>query len=114
MASLNQQACTLPASSGGCGSGVLADFSLGAGQCVITKNGSSVKVAEAGSTVADVTLGGNDSIADVAAFSGASFVFSVREIVGASVNTLNLTLNKTTSDVTSASGLGNSVAFNCF
>ena len=114
MASLNQQACTLPAGSGGCGPGVLADFSLNAGQCVITKNGSSVMVVKAGSTVADVTLGGNDSIGDLATFSGASFVFSVREIVGTSVNALNLTLNKTTGEVTSASGMGNTIAFDCF
>jgi hypothetical protein len=114
IASLNQQACTLPAGSGGCGPGVLTDFSLDAGQCVISKVGSSITVTKAGSSVAAVTLGGDDNLTDKAVFSGNSFVLAVREIAGASASSLSLTLNKDTGAVTSADGFSDLVPFNCF
>lgn len=112
--SLNPAACTLPGASGGCGAAVVVDFALTAGQCLVSKTGSSVVVQKAGTVVAEVTLGGDDNIADKAVTSGNYFSFAVREIRQSGVNVLNMSLSTQTGAVLVADGMGDSVSFNCF
>jgi hypothetical protein len=114
IASLNPAACTLPQGSGGCGAEVVTDFALTAGQCLITKTGSSVVVEKAGAVVAEVTLGGEDNIADKASVSDNYFSFAVREIRSSGVNVLNMSLSTQTGAVLTADGMGDTVSFSCF
>jgi hypothetical protein len=112
ISSWNPAACSISNGAGGCRAGVVADFSLVALKCNIIKSGSNIIVKRDDVVIAEITLGGEDDVADKAVPSNNYFSFAVREGVNP-LNILNLSIRNSDGVVMVADGSGNSIGFDC-